>query len=186
MGAHRYQLRQAIMDIRKTLEQGQSKTNCNKIVHWIGDDAKRFNILVQLFLLNDLVIAQRAGWPLSDAVRLHPHLANKHLQKIIGKLDAHHNHEAVKRNVVRILQYVSIPKKLQGAIMDRCFNYILSPTEKPAVKAFSLTELENLAEQYPEIQPELVTIINDRWAYETAAFHSRGKKILKRFASKTH
>ena len=65
--------------------------------------------------------------------------------------------------------------------MDICFEYISSPTEAIAVKAFALTVLENLSQQYPEIRSELKTIIEDRWDYESAAFRSRAKKILKRF-----
>lgn len=62
--------------------------------------------------------------------------------------------------------------------MTACFNYIPNPDEAIAVKAFSLTVLENLSKQYPEILPELKTIIEDRREYETAAFKSREKKIL--------
>ena len=39
--------------------------------------------------------------------------------------------------------------------MTACFNYIPNPDEAIAVKAFSLTVLENLSKQYPEILPEL-------------------------------
>jgi hypothetical protein len=88
-------------------------------------------------------------------------------------------HDAVKRNTVRLLQDISIPKKYQGEIMSLCFDYISSPTEKIAVKAFSLTVLQNLSKSYPEIKQELKAVIEDRWDYETAAFHSRAKKILK-------
>jgi hypothetical protein len=89
-------------------------------------------------------------------------------------------HNSVKRNTVRLLQDIAIPKKFQGQVMNLCFDYISSPDEAAAVKAFSLTILENLSNQYPEIKPELKTIIEDRWDYESAAFHSRARKILKK------
>jgi len=60
-----------------------------------------------------------------------------------------------------------------------CFGFIVDVKEEIAVKAFSLTILENLSKQYPEIKHELKVIIEERWDYETAAFHSRAKKILK-------
>ena len=63
--------------------------------------------------------------------------------------------------------------------MTLCFDYLLSLDEEIAVKAFSLTVLNNLSILYPEIKQELKTIIEDRWEFETAAFHSRAKKILK-------
>jgi hypothetical protein len=63
--------------------------------------------------------------------------------------------------------------------MDLCFGYIASPDEAIAVKAFSLTVLQNFSRRYPEIKNELKVIIEERWDYETAAFRSRAKKILK-------
>ena len=50
--------------------------------------------------------------------------------------------------------------------MNTCFGYIESMTEKPAIKAFALTVLFNLSEQYPDIRPELKAIIEERWEYE--------------------
>jgi hypothetical protein len=63
--------------------------------------------------------------------------------------------------------------------MSSCFDYIIDPKEKVAVKAFSLSILDDLSKQYPEIRQELKTIIEDRWDSETAACRSRAKKILK-------
>ena len=80
---------------------------------------------------------------------------------------------------MRVLEAVPIPKRFQGEVMNTCFDYIVSPAEKPAIKAFSLTVLENLSKQYPEILQELKTIIEDRWDIESAAFRSRAKKIMK-------
>jgi hypothetical protein len=57
--------------------------------------------------------------------------------------------------------------------------YISSPSEPAAVKAFSLSILQNLSKQYPEIKNEVKLIIEKRWPYETAAFHSRAKKFMK-------
>jgi hypothetical protein len=62
--------------------------------------------------------------------------------------------------------------------MNACFGFIENPTIPIAIKAFSLTTLYNLCKTYPEIKPELKLIIEDRWDTETAAFKSRGKKIL--------
>ncbi len=87
-------------------------------------------------------------------------------------------HNAVKRNTMRLLQQIEIPKPLQGEVMNCCFNFIEDPKEAVAVKAPSLAVLENLSKLYPEILPEIKLIIEARWAYETAAFKSRAKKIV--------
>lgn len=167
------------MNLRETILAEHSKANCNRIVAWVGNNQQRFDELLHLFLHDEYRVVQRAGWPLAYAAIAHPSLIKKHLGKILQNLEKPGLHEAVKRNTVRLLQDIKIPEKYHGAVMNRCFDYISSPAEKPAVKAFSLTILQNLSRQYPEISPEIKTVIEDRWDYETAAFKSRARKILK-------
>ncbi|HRA12962.1 MAG TPA: hypothetical protein PKX31_14895 [Chitinophagaceae bacterium] len=167
------------MNLKEKILLEHTKTNREEIVNWIGSNQTRFDELVKLFLGNDKLITQRSGWPLSFAGIAHPEFIPKHLGKLVTNLKQKDLHDAVKRNTIRLLQEISIPKKYLGDVMNICFDFIISPTEKPAIKAFSLTVLENLSKEYPEIKQELKTVIEDRWDYETAAFHSRAKKILK-------
>lgn len=168
------------MNLRDRILEQHSKTNCTKIVQWIGTNQERFNTLFDLFLYDDdWCVAQRASWPLSYAVQTHPELIKPHFGKLLKNLKKPKLHDAVKRNTVRLLQDVTVPERFRGDLMDTCFGYISSPVEKPAIKAFSLTILHNLSTHYPDIKQELKTIIEDRWEYETAAFRSRAKKILK-------
>jgi hypothetical protein len=167
------------MDLRATILQEHSKTQTTKIVKWIGDDQKRFDALFDLFLNDEYRVIQRASWPLSNCVMKHPELIQKHFSKLIRNLSKPNLHDAVKRNSIRLLQDITIPARFHGAIMDICFRYIEDPQEKVAVKAFSLTVLQNLSKQYPEIRNELKLIIEERWEHETVAFRSRAKKLLK-------
>ena len=167
------------MQLRETIMAGHSKANCTRIVKWIGSDPLRFDQLVTIFLKDEYVAVQRAGWPLSDIVKNHPGLVQKHLKKILTYAKKPGHHESVKRNTVRLLQYIDIPEKFHGDVMNLCFDAIITPEEKPAVKAFSLSVLQKLSRQYPDIKQELKTIIEDRWDFETAAFHSRARKILR-------
>ena len=159
--------------------QEHSKANTNRIIKWVGVSQPRFNELFDLFLHDEYRVVQRAAWPLSYLVIAHPPLIKKHFAKLVQNLKKPNVHDAVKRNTLRLLQVISIPQRFHGEIMSLCFEYIASPEEPAAIKAFSLTVLQNLSKQYPEIKQELKTIIEDRWDYESAAFHSRAKKILK-------
>ena len=168
------------MKLRDQILKEHSKANRDAIVKWVGDSQQRFDELFDLFLNDEYRVVQRAGWPLSYAVSAHPKFIQKHFSRLLKNLQKPGLHNAVRRNTIRLLQDVTIPQRFQGQVMDLCFDYINSPTEAVAVKAFALTVLDNLSKKYPEIKPELKTIIEDRWDYETAAFHSRAKKILKR------
>ena len=167
------------MNLEKELLKSQSLTQCHRIVKYIGDRESRFEELVKLFLKGDYRITQHAAWPLSYCVRNYPVLAKPYFKKFIDQLSDAKSHPAARRNIVRLLQFVEIPKKYHGRLMDDCFQFINSSDEAIAVKAFSLTILKNLSAKYPEILPELKSIIVARWEYETPAFRSRAKKILK-------
>jgi hypothetical protein len=167
------------MDLRSTILAEHSKANCNKIVRWVGSSQQRFDELFNLFLNSEYRINQRAAWPLSYCVIDHPQFIAKHFSKLVKNLHKPGIHDSVKRNTVRLLQQIEIPKKFHGEIMDICFHYLSSSSEPVAIKSFSLTILHNLSKQYPEIRNEIKLIIEERWEHETAAFHSRAKKFLK-------
>lgn len=167
------------MDLKEALLEEHSKAQCEKIVRYIGSNKDRFAVLMKIFFKGDYRTTQRAAWPMSVCVQQHPHLIEPYYKPLLDNLKKPGLHDSVLRNTVRLLQYVEIPEKYHGRVMTICFDFIQSNETAVGIKAFSLTILQNLAKLYPEIKPELKTIIEERWEHETAAFRSRGKKILK-------
>ena len=84
---------------------------CDKILKWVGTDQKRFDELVHLFLHDEYRVTQRAAWPLSYSVTAHPVFIKKRFGELIKNLHKPGIHGAVKRNILRILQEVDVPKK---------------------------------------------------------------------------
>jgi hypothetical protein len=162
--------------LRETILKENSKANCTKILKWVGDSQPRFDELFHLFLTGEYRVVQRAAWPLSYCVIDHPGLIQKHFSKLIKNLHKPKLHAAVKRNTIRLLQHITLPDRFHGELMNLCFDYIASNDESIAVKVFSLTVLQNLSKQYPEIRNELKLVIEERWEHESTAFRSRAKK----------
>lgn len=52
--------------LRTMIVQEHSKAQMLRIVHWVGDDRKRFDELISLFLSGEWLISQRAGYRLSN------------------------------------------------------------------------------------------------------------------------
>ncbi len=165
------------MNLREEILKEHSKAQCNKIVRWIGNSQKRFDELFNLFLNDEYRVTQRAAWSLSYCVIDHPQFIKKNFSRLIKNLYKPNLHNSIKRNTTRLLQHVDIPRKFHGEVMQICFGYVESPTEAVAIKAFSLTVLDNLSKQYPEILPEIKLIIEEQLPYQTAAFKSRAKKL---------
>lgn len=168
------------VNLENELLKRQSLSRCKSIVRYIGKDETLFGELVKLFFKGEYRLTQRAAWPMSYCIRSYPELAKPYFKKFIDQLSDRQAHPAARRNIVRLLQFVDIPKRFHGALMDICFRFVSSPEEAIAVKAFSLHILEQMGSTYPEIMAELKTIIEARWEYETPAFRSRARKILKK------
>jgi hypothetical protein len=167
------------MDLQKSLAAEHSKKQCDRIVKYVGDDKKRFAALIRVFFKGEYRITQRAAWPLSYCVRLHPELIQPYFKPLLDNLSRKDIHVAVIRNTLRLLQDTPIPKKYHGRVMSLCFDLIQSHDTPIAVKAFSLTVLQHLSKEYPDITAELRLIIEEQWERATPAFRSRARKILK-------
>jgi hypothetical protein len=166
------------MDIRNLLEKGHSKALTDRIVDYVGGRSDRFNRLMIIFLEGPYRVTQRAAWPLSNCVKSHPFLINRHYNSILKMLSKPDIHDAVKRNIVRLLQFADIPKRYQGKVIEACFQ-LMDPKEPIVVRAFSMTVLGSLAVQYPDLKNELKLVIEEQLPHGSAGYLSRAKKVLR-------
>jgi len=167
------------MNLRDEILKAHSKEHALKIARYACSSKNNFKALMDCFMSNEYRLAQRAAWSVSWAARQKPQMIEPYIKDLVTVLKKKDIHNAVIRNSVRVLEDIEIPEKFHGAVMNACFNFIETPATPVAIKAFSLTTLFNLSKAYPEIKQELKLIIEERWDTETAAFKSRGRKILK-------
>ncbi|MCI0752111.1 MAG: hypothetical protein L0Y35_09755 [Flammeovirgaceae bacterium] len=168
-----------MMDLKKEILKEHSKRQTEKIVRYVGNDPKHFKELVNLFLEGPYRVTQRAGWPLSYCVQNYPTLINPHLSKVIAFARKTGVHDAVKRNVVRLLQFIEMPKRSSGLIADLCFEFFSDRKQPIAVRVFSMTVLSRVARYEPDLKRELKIIIEDELPYGSAGFATRAKRVLK-------
>ena len=171
------------MNLKTQLLKVHNKENCDLIVKWIGRDQGRFDELLSVLLHGDFKIAQRSSWPLSYSVIKNPAFIRNHFNKLIDNLKRGDIHNGVRRNSLNIFLHLAIPEKYEGEIMDLCFKFVADSVETPAVKSSSLGILENMAKKYPEILPEIKTILENQFSYGSTSFKKKAAGILKRESS---
>lgn len=170
------------MIIEQEILKEHSKHQSVKIANWIGDDAERFAKLMDLFLNGEYRVVQRSAWIVSCCGEKYPRLLKPWLTKMLKKTKEDGVHDAVKRNVVRTLQFVDIPRSLQGTVANLCFDFLTSVDAPIAVKAFSMTVLANIAQKEPDLKKEIALVINEMLPYGSTGIQARGKKILKQLS----
>jgi hypothetical protein len=171
------------MNLRNEILREHSKKQTMKIVRYVGSNQARFDELMVLFLGNEYRVTQRAAWAVSYCAITHPNLIQKHLKKILLNLKKP-VHVAVKRNTIRLLQSIDIPKSLQGIAADICFQILNSKDEPIAIKAFSITVLANICKIHPELKPELQLSIETLLPYASPGILSRGRRMLNQLQKK--
>lgn len=167
------------MNLEESLLKEHSRAMADKVSNWVGTDPGRFSSLVNVFLRGPYRLTQRSAWPLSIAVERHPELVKPHLGKLVRKLSGPGLSDAVKRNTVRLLQYVDIPKRLHGEIVQICFGYLADRKQAIAVRTFALTVLERVAKANPGLERELKLVIEHQLPNASPAFRNRAAKVLK-------
>ena len=171
------------MNLEAEILNEHSKRQAVKVANWVGNDPKRFTQLMELFLRGDYRVTQRSAWIVSCCADHHPALIRPWLPAMVKKMQEPGVHDAVPRNVVRILQYVDIPRPILGRVMAQCFEYLASPGSPIAVRANAMTVLANIAKKQPAIKRELRALIEQMLPHAGSALLSRGRKVLKQLDS---
>lgn len=174
------------MDLKKAILKDHSRAQATKIADYVGNNEALFKELVDIYLAGPYRITQRAVWPLSICIEHYPSLINPHLRRTLDFLDTPGIHNAVKRNTIRLLQFVKIPRGYYGRVIEKCFHYLLDKKEAVAVKVFSMTVLSQIARNEPDLKRELKLIIEDHLPFATPGFTSRAKKVLKEIDPREH
>ena len=166
-------------------DQMQSKSLATRVAEYACTSETAFKELVHCYLSEDYRLAQRAAYSLGIAARQRVDLMGPYVGILVDQLKRNDVHDAVIRNSARILEEINIPEQFHGEVMDACFGFIQNRQTAIAIRAFSLTILYKLSLIYPEITNELRFVIEENMDYETAAFRSRGTKILAALNKKT-
>src|ERR1044071_5095211 len=102
------------MDIRKTLQAEHSKKQTLAIAAFIGSNPAQLKVLMDIFTGDNYRLTQRAAWPLMYVCKQNPQLLHKWIPFMLRLLKKKNLHVAVKRNVLRVMQDLPIPKSQMG------------------------------------------------------------------------
>ena len=169
------------MNLKEVLFAEHSKEQTYRIIDWVGSSPERFGELMEIFFESEWLLVQRSAWPVGLIASKQPQLFHSYFDRAVEKLHRNDNHDAVIRNILKIVQDIDIPEHLESPLFELCIKFINQPKVPGAIKAFAISTLENICTKYPELAGEVLIILNDRIGFETPAFVSRGKRFIKRF-----
>jgi hypothetical protein len=172
------------MNFKECLAKEHSKKVTNQLVNQILKEPSLMNEFMEVFLGDSHRITQRAAWVLSYLAEKEPQIVMDYLPVLVEELSNPKHHQAVRRNILRAVQYMDIPEDVSGELLDTCFILLNKKEEQVAVKVFSMNVILRMAKKYPEIGRELCLSIEEQIAFQSTAFKNRGRKILKELGNR--
>lgn len=170
----------SLKDLEQLVMRDVSKRHAIHVANIVGNNKKRFDKLMRLFLEGEYHVAQRAALVVNVCAERDPSLVIPYIKAMILRLEEQDIHDAVKRIIVRILQFVEIPRAHLGRVANACFKQLESPQSPIAAKVFSMTVLANLAMIEPDLKHEICLCIEQQLPYTGPAYHARARHVLKR------
>jgi len=166
------------MNIREALLAEHSKRQTMKIVKYVGDDPTRFRELMTVFLGRQYRPTQRAAWAVNYCAEKHPELIRPYMSRLIDLLEMRDGHDAIRRNVARLLQFVDVPPRHRGRVFAACYDLVDDPEQPIAVRVFALTVAANIAANKADLMNELRLMTNKYLPLASPAFRVRVRKAL--------
>jgi hypothetical protein len=144
--------------------------------------------LIELTFHHDKDIAFRAAWILENLFLENLESYVQDLPYLISRVPDV-KHFSCQRHYTKILMHITakkspknILKQLEDIdmepIIEKCFDWMIEPKIKIAVKLFSADVLFNLKDRYPWIKEELANQIKFLMRDGSPGIQSRGKKLL--------
>ena len=119
----------------------------------------------------------RAAWLFEKLYKIAPDLVRPYIPKMIALIPELKN-EGKLREFLRLICCEPLPEDVSGAFINRCFDLLQSPATPIAIRVHALQVLYIFSLKEPDIQNELVLIINEQMQHGSAGFRNRAKKIL--------
>ena len=113
-----------INSIRERIWNDYSKASFQQIAHELSKDRPTFNEFLHLLQDAEKTVINRAAWILSFIFEINKSYVIEVLPLLVKLIQEPNATIALKRNILRILQFVTIPESLHDAVMQVSFDHI--------------------------------------------------------------
>ena len=168
------------MNLYDEILADRSKEHIREMAAWVGHHPERIRVLIDLLASSQKEMVQRAAWIISYVAEAHPEAVCPYLPTLAEHLNDSTAPTGLRRNVMRVMQFLPIPENLHDIVLNHAFNFLQNEKETVAVRAFSMTVIQRISVHYPELRNELKLILAHALAHQelSPGFINRAKKIL--------
>ena len=156
-----------------------SRRHIDHIAHWATESDANFEEIYRLVFDSDSKTAWRAAWAMEKACELQPALLTPKIPEIIAALP-HFRHHGSKRCLLLAMLRAPLPQPVPVALINICFNWLVSPKESIAVQVNSLKMLDKIAQQEPDLRQEIALCLRGDLSDYATGYRTAARKWLEK------
>jgi len=149
------------------------------VAEWILSDPKQLDTLWEMILNQKPQQCGRAVWVLEYVCFLDKSVLVQLNDKILDFFPKITDNSA-RRILAKLVCESEIPEKYEADILNTAFDWFSNRSLPIAVRVNCMQIVYKICKKYPDIAPEIVTIIKNEISDAKPAFVCRGQKILKK------
>jgi len=178
-------------ELIKQISTALGKLRVLKLGQILSEQQFALRDLIDVTFYPDKVIAFRASWILENVLLAHPLKYEADLEYWLSRFKEV-KYPGPQRHYAKLLMHLTDPGMLPAITaklqtldlepaVEQCFDWMIDPKVKIAVKVFASEALFNLRQRYPWVAEELENQIRFLMRNGSPAIQSRGKKLLAMF-----
>lgn len=146
----------------------------------IGSDPQLIEELFQLSLKQQAQLSMRASRVFDICCETQPEIAAAYSDRIVEHLPQLH-HDSVKRNFLHILtrSHQPLSERNWTQLLGCALDWLVSPQQPTAVRAYCMDVLYNLAQEEPELKSEVIYALETACIESSAAVRGRAKRFMR-------
>ncbi|WP_420386922.1 hypothetical protein [Roseivirga sp.] len=170
------------MDVKSQLLKEQSKENRDLMTEYLLKHPEQMPELMEQFFSDQERLVQRSAWVVGTLGQRNKDLIAPYFGQMVSAVRKPKAHVALRRNVMRVLQFHDVDESLWGELYDVCIRFLEDKEEPVAVKVFAMSTAFRIVKHIPELKGELSAAIENILPEGTAGEKNRGQKILSALA----
>jgi hypothetical protein len=165
--------------IKEILLSGISRSLVDHVAEAAAHEPEVFDELYALIFCDEPKVAWRATWVAEKLFEKHPELLQDKIPELIALLP-HTLHDGSRRSLLIIIGRSKAYQHFNVDFINRCFEWMLSPSQAFAVQVHCMRILTDYCQVMPEFTGELIaTLENTEPADYSKAFAAAKRKALK-------
>jgi HEAT repeat protein len=168
-----------MIDILKKLEGGDLRSigRSEEVVQDVLADPGLFEELLQGMLHEDPGIRMRSADAVEKVTHLHPEYLHPHKDLLLTQI-AKIEQQEVRWHVAQIIPRLDLTVPESEAAIEILKGYL--EDDSRIVRTFAMDALAGFAERNPELQPWVLTLVEEMVEIGSPSMQARGRKLLAR------